>query len=140
MTDTFKSDESADPAVVEYKALLRQILDRRPSGTRFKLANALGKNRSFISQISNPAYKVPIPARHLARIFEVCRFSPGERNRFLDAYGRAHPGRAAEDGIRPEHRELSISVPDLGDAEKNRQLDTLIRDLAYRMAAMIRSE
>ena len=44
--------------------------DNRPSGTRQRLAGALGKNRSFVSQIANPAYPVPIPVQHLETIFE----------------------------------------------------------------------
>ena len=49
----------------DYKRILLRVLDLRPSGTRQRLADALGKNRSFVSQITNPAYPVPIPPRHL---------------------------------------------------------------------------
>ena len=31
------------------------------------VAEGLGKNRSFISQIANPNYSVPIPAGHIER-------------------------------------------------------------------------
>ena len=65
-----------------YKKILNDVIDRRPSGTRQRLAAALGKNRSFVSQITNPAYAVPIPAVHLDIIFEVCHFSPEERRNF----------------------------------------------------------
>ncbi len=41
-------------AVAAYKAVFKAVLDKRPSGMRLRLADALGKNRSFISQISNP--------------------------------------------------------------------------------------
>ena len=68
-----RNDKTA--SIEAYKSILRNVLDRRPSGTRHRLAIALGKNRSFISQISNPAYPVPIPAPHLDIIFEICRFS-----------------------------------------------------------------
>ncbi len=61
--------------VAAYKTILRNVLDQRPSGTRQRLATALGKNRSFVSQISNPAYSVPIPAKHLDAVFEICRTS-----------------------------------------------------------------
>ena len=44
-----------DSNVADYKAILRRVLDNRPSGTRLKLAAALGKNRSFVTQITNPA-------------------------------------------------------------------------------------
>ena len=55
-----------------------RVLDRRPSGTRQRLADALGKNRSFVSQITNPAYQTPIPAQHFDPIFEICHFSAQE--------------------------------------------------------------
>lgn len=89
-----------DSNVAEYKVILRRVLDNRPSGTRLKLAAALGKNRSFVTQITNPAYLVPIPAKHVAIIFEICHLSGAERAAFLEAYGRAHPGR-----LRAPHRE-----------------------------------
>src|SRR6478672_12182429 len=92
--------EPVDRNVPDYKLILRQVLDNRPSGTRLKLAAALGKNRSFVTQITNPAYMVPIPAKHVAIIFDVCHLSGAERTAFLEAYGRAHPGR-----LRPSHRE-----------------------------------
>jgi hypothetical protein len=123
-----------DSSVADYKAILRQVLDNRPSGTRLKLAAALGKNRSFISQITNPAYLVPIPAKHVAIIFEVCHLSGSERAAFLEAYGRAHPGR-----LRAPHREahtrtIAVTVPDLGDDKKNRALEQLVVDFAARLA------
>ena len=48
---------------------------------------------SFVSQIANPAYAVPIPAGDLPTIFEVCHLSPQEREGFLALYRRAHPER-----------------------------------------------
>ena len=100
-----------DSNVADYKVILRRVLDNRPSGTRLKLAAALGKNRSFVTQITNPAYLVPIPAKHVAIIFEICHLSGAERAAFLEAYGRAHPGR-----LRPSHREartrtIAVTVP-----------------------------
>ena len=66
MTDDAREQthESGDSNVADYKTILRRVLDNRPSGTRLKLAAALGKNRSFVTQITNPAYLVPIPAKH----------------------------------------------------------------------------
>ncbi len=74
-----KLDEQGAEAVAVYKRLLADVIDRRPSGTRQRLAAALGKNRSFISQITNPNYLTPIPARHLDAVFEICHFSAEER-------------------------------------------------------------
>ena len=65
-------------AVAEYKRILQQVLERRPAGTRLRLAEELGKNRSFISQITNAKYSVPIPANHLDAIFSICHFLAGQ--------------------------------------------------------------
>ena len=113
--------------VVEYKKILQQVLENRPSGTRGRLADALGKNRSFISQITNPVYTVPIPSRHVERIFEVCHFVPGEKARFLEAYARAHPNRLADGSGEPRRREVVLTVPDYRDRKKNKLLDELLK-------------
>ncbi|HEX9209988.1 MAG TPA: hypothetical protein VF901_05715 [Bradyrhizobium sp.] len=139
MKDDVGKDTPGDKNVAEYKIILRKVLDNRPSGTRLKLAAALGKNRSFVSQITNPAYLVPIPAKHVTVIFEVCHLSSAERSAFLDAYGRAHPGR-----LRAPHREahtriISVTVPELGDDKKNRALEQLIVDFAAQLARFAES-
>ena len=113
---------------------MRQVLDNRPSGTRLKLAAALGKNRSFVTQITNPAYLVPIPAKHVAIIFEVCHLSGAERAAFLEAYGRAHPGRLRAPHREARTRNITVTVPDLGDDKKNRALEQLVVDFAARLA------
>jgi hypothetical protein len=135
------TDEPGEPTeargernVADYKAILRQVLDNRPSGTRLKLAAALGKNRSFITQITNPAYLVPIPAKHVAIIFEVCHVSGAERAAFLEAYGRAHPGRLRAPHREAHSRTITVTVPDLGDDKKNRALEQLVVDFAARLA------
>src|SRR4030088_18664 len=74
--------------IAAYKAILRDVLDRRPSGIRQRLAEALGKNRSFITQIANPAYQTPVVAQHVQPIIQVCHFSVPERDRFLHARDR----------------------------------------------------
>mgnify|MGYP000606055132 CR=1 FL=1 len=56
------SDRNPQEAVAAYKRMLADIIEKRPSGTRQRLAAALAKNRSFVSQITNPAYATPIPA------------------------------------------------------------------------------
>ena len=134
------SDPAANPApepdieqIAVYKALLRDVLDRRPSGTRQRLAVALGTNRSFISQITNPAYDVPVPAQHLGTIFEICHLSAGERATFLTAYRRAHPRRLLEPVAGSRSRVLVLSVPDLGSAA-NRAFDTKLSALAAGLA------
>ena len=134
--------EAADTesAVAAYKAIFKAVLDKRPSGMRLRLANALGKNRSFISQISNPAYQIPIPMQHLNTIFEVCHFSAAEKAVFLKAYGRAHPRRAS--GLRGVKRERAVMLhlPDLGSHKRNVQLDVLMHELARRLIALMQED
>ena len=123
-------------AVEEYKRILQSVLDARPSGTRQRLAEKLDKNRSFISQIANPAYAVPIPAQHLEAIFAVCHFSPEQRGAFLAAYARAHPGRHEIARAPRPIRRIQVEVPDLGSAARNRRIDELFAELARRIAGL----
>ncbi|HEX2431859.1 MAG TPA: hypothetical protein VHK03_13995 [Aestuariivirgaceae bacterium] len=130
------SSQSAD-AVREYKTILREILDARPAGTRLRLAMALGKNRSFVSQIANPQYATPIPIRHLDTIFELCHFPQAVRRRFLDAYAKAHPTRHMNDRSGHKMRRQVLALPDLGDAQRNARFDALIMDFARKMSRVL---
>ena len=123
-------DRAIAQAVAEYKIVLKRVLDNRPSGTRLRLSKALGKNRSFISQIANPSYAVPVPAQHLVTIFELCHFSKAERKEFLDAYTRAHPRRLNLAQPKRRTRTISVTVPDLGDPDRNASIDRMIVDFA----------
>jgi hypothetical protein len=124
--------------VEAYKTILRNTLDRRPSGTRQRLATALGKNRSFVSHISNPAYPVPIPAPHLEIIFEICHFAPAEKRAFLEAFAQAHPNRLKQARSGPNLRILRLEVFDFGDEGKNREFDELVRETARRLSRLLR--
>ena len=131
-------DEREVTAVAEYKRILARVLENRPSGTRQRLAVALGKNRSFVSQIANPSYQTPIPAQHLDMIFEICLFPAGDRRAFLEAYGRAHPGKLGRTRHRKDHRlrPVTVYVPDLDDDAKNHALDRLLADIAARIGKL----
>jgi hypothetical protein len=123
--------------VAAYKSILQAIIDNRPSGTRQRIASAIGKNRSFVSQITNPVYPTPIPAQHLETIFSICHFSAAERETFLQVYRRAHPGRLeVVDQDRPVRR-VVIEIPDFANAAKNRAADEMLADLARRLARFI---
>jgi hypothetical protein len=127
--------------VAAYKVILQRIIDKRPSGMRIKIANALGKHKSFVSQITNPIYPVPVPARHLETIFEICRFTVEERREFLRVYGRAHPGRTMNlylvgEGGHSPHKTLAIEVPILDDPERQAELEDMIRQFARRIGAL----
>ncbi len=131
------SDNSAEAAVARYKTILQHVIDNRPSGTRQRLAAALGKNRSFVSQIANPAYPTPIPARHVEMIFDICHFSPDERAHFLEAYNLAHPRRIASQASERRPRGHTVYLPDLGDAERNRELDRTVSEFVQRLSKLI---
>lgn len=120
--------------VAAYKSILQAIIDNRPSGTRQRIASAIGKNRSFVSQITNPVYPTPIPAQHLDTIFSICHFSAPEREAFLHAYRRAHPGRLEVVGHDRPVRRVVIEMPDFGNTAKNRAADEMIADMARRLA------
>ena len=122
--------------IAAYKAILRDVLDKRPSGMRQRLAEALGKNRSFITQIANPAYQTPIPAQHVHPIIQVCHLSAQERDRFLDAYHRAHPRRLLLLKERERSSRITLMLPDLG-SEKNHMLDSLLSEFAEKVARLI---
>jgi hypothetical protein len=129
---------AAEPdAVVEYKTILKRVLENRPSGTRQRLAKALGKNRSFISQISNPAYPVPIPVQHLETMFELCHFSLADRGDFLAAYRRAHPRRLVVVHSSQRTRIVSLAVPDLGDGKRNSAVDAMVADFVRRLRKFV---
>lgn len=131
-------DTGALPAIAAYKAILQEVLERRPSGTRQRLAQALGKARSFITQITNPAYAAPIPAQHLSTVFEVCHFSAEERQRFLAAYTLAHPRRLVAVAAGPRHRTMHLVVPDLGDEQRNLEFQQMVQEFATSLARFAR--
>jgi hypothetical protein len=124
-------------SVAGYKSLLRSCIERRPSGLRGRLALALGKHKSFVSQIANPAYAVPIPAGDLPIIFEVCHLSPAERERFLDLYRRAHPERRRL-AAGPRLRELRVTLPGFRSETTAREVEALILDFAARTIRLAR--
>ena len=136
MTSTEAPTPSAD-WITAYKRILQDVLNRRPSGMRQRLAEALGKNRSFITQISNPVYQTPIPVQHLHRIIDICHFSPQEREQFLHAYHQAHPRRLLMLQEREKSRRVTIMLPDLGNDKKNRRLDALVSEFAERIARLL---
>ena len=127
-------------AVAEYKRIFKEVLDNRPSGMRLRLAHAMGKNCSFVSQISNPIYPVPIPVQHLNTIFEVCHFAPPTKVAFLKAYARAHPRRMGRLDEIPRERTIMLHLPDLGNSKRNALLDSLLQEFARRLIAILQDE
>lgn len=125
--------------VAAYKVMLRRCIDRRPSGLRQKLAAALGKHKSFVSQITSPSYSVPIPAGDLPVIFEVCHLSPEEQKHFLALYESAHPGRARHVPDPRSGSELRLSIPAFRSARLAREVEEAIRESADRIVRVARA-
>jgi hypothetical protein len=137
MAETDKTPEpGSEGAIRAYKTILSQVIDQRPSGMRQRLADALGKHRSFVTQISSPAYSTPIPSRHLPAIFSVCHFSPAERDHFLAAYHQAHPGKMSVASGMRKTRHVSLIVPDFGDDKQNAALDRAVNDFIQKITSI----
>jgi hypothetical protein len=120
--------------IAGYKSLLRSFLERRPSGLRGRLAMALGKHKSFVSQITNPAYGVPIPAADLPIIVDICHLSGAEREQFLAIYRVAHPERQKRlPRPGPVAHELRIALPAFRREATAREVEALILDMAARI-------
>ncbi|UZF93423.1 hypothetical protein [Bosea sp. NBC_00550] len=115
--------------VRRYKLLLQAFLKRRGTGARQAIAESLGHTRSFVTQITSPAYDLAIPGGQVRAIVKLAELTPEEERIFLEAYVEAHPERAAEVYAQAD-RSLSIALPDLGDPAAQARLETLIRRLA----------
>ena len=131
-----------DELVAAYKRLLQEYIDRRPSGLRLKIAKAIGKHRSFVSQITNPSYPIPVPARHLEAIFRICHLAPEERQAFMAAYDAAHPGHPREGRRSPrkgrERRVIEIELPVTDDSELEREMEEFLRHMARQLEKLAR--
>ena len=140
MSDNASDVLELDQAIAAYKRLLKASLDRRPSGTRQRLAAALGTHKSFVSQITNPNYRVPLPAQHVPTIFRICHFSPEEQLAFLQAYRLAHPGQSlpTADEMDGDTRVLRIEVPSFGDPQRQADVIETIQEFAQRVIALAR--
>jgi hypothetical protein len=133
-----KPSESPEDLIRAYKLILSHVLETRPSGTRQRLADALGKHRSFITQMISPTYPTPIPQRHLATLFSVCHFSLAERDAFMTAYRAAHRGKLEIGDAERKMRHLSLLVPELGDDKANASLDKAISEFVQRLTELMR--
>lgn len=130
------TDDSASyDALSAYKTLMRELIDRRPSGTRQRLAEAMGTHKSFISQVTNPKHRVPLPAQHVPTLFRVCHFTDDEQRIFLDLYGQAHPAQVGEfdDLAAIERNVLRIHLPEFSEPALRIEVETTIRELADRI-------
>lgn len=122
--------------IAAYKELLRGYLEKRPSGLRKRISDAIGTNRSFVSQITNPKYTVPIPSNYVHQIIEVCHLSPAERTQFIAAYLEAHPGQT---GVFEIHQaaDSDLLTIDLAKVKDRSQRDLIKQTLKFTAETLI---
>lgn len=142
MSNASSDRRESDHPIALYKRLLKEYIDRRPSGTRQRIAEALGTHKSFISQITNPNYSVPLPGQHVAGIMRICHFSREEQDAFLDAYRKAHPNQAQliDADQHAERHVLHIEMPHFRDPRRQREVMDTIRDVAARIISLAQQE
>lgn len=136
-----KGDDS-DDLIAAYKEALRGYLAVRPSGLRKKISEAIGTNRSFVSQITNPNYRVPIPPHYVQIIMDVCHLAPAERATFLNAYIAAHPAHAEFTNRTPNSKETTffVDLSAVRDDETREQIRRALRVVAETLIAMSRKD
>ncbi|HVW00147.1 MAG TPA: hypothetical protein VHB77_07405 [Planctomycetaceae bacterium] len=83
--------ESKQELIRAYKTFLKEAVEARPSGLRLRIASQIGKNKSFVSQITSPNYKTPLPEKYVDPILDAIHLTQKERDQFLHIYRRAHP-------------------------------------------------
>ena len=120
---------SRTDAIKAYKLLLEEMVSRCPRGIKQEIATKLGTNRSFVSQVLNPEYAVPLPARHVSALLETCRASPDERAAFQAAFDRAHEGRNRK-VVTPASDCLQIPIPRFKKDATRREVSRVISDSA----------
>ena len=132
-----KTDEN-DDLIGTYKDLIRSYLAIRPSGLRKKISDAIGTNRSFVTQITNPNYRVPIPSQYILKIMDVCHLSTLERSNFIKAYLAAHPGNADLLSARSSSKDASYTVDlsSVEDSESREMIKRSLRSVAETLIAM----
>lgn len=127
--------ESKQDLIRAYKSFLKEAVEARPSGLRLRIASQIGKNKSFVSQITSPNYKTPLPEKYVEPILDAMHLTQRERDQFLAIYRRAHPrvrGHSTEP-IHEEIRVLTIELPRLESRRMENRVDQMITQFARNM-------
>jgi len=122
-----------------YKRVLHDALNARPAGVRLRIADTIGTNKSFVSQITNPRYNTPLPAKYVEPLLDAVRPTAAERDRFLALYHEAHhmAGKRAGRPATEKARVLRIELPRLGSRSLERRVDTLVQELARQVSDLV---
>jgi hypothetical protein len=123
--------------IAAYKAILRDVLDRRPSGH----APASGRGARQEPQLHHadcqPGLSDADPGSARPSHHPDLPFLGAGEGPFLEAYHRAHPRRLLLLQERERSRRLTIMLPDLGSEQKNHKLDSLLSEFAEKVARLI---
>ena len=132
--------ETKQELIRAYKILLKEAVDARPSGIRLRIASLIGKNKSFVSQITSPNYKTPLPEKYVEPILDTIHLTQKERERFLDIYRRAHPRARAysTEPVHEETRSLRIELPRLESRQLENSVDQMIIQFARNLSDLAR--
>lgn len=127
-----------DELIRAYKDKLRRYLEIRPSGLRKKISDEIGTNRSFVSQITNPRYSVPIPSHYIHKIMDICHLSAVERSEFISAYLAAHPGQAELIGNQSisESDKFKIDLSAVSDMQQREIIKHTLKNMAETLIAL----
>ena len=140
MNKTEPNDDHRE-LISEYKRLLRDVIERRPSGLRLKISEALGTHKSFVSLITNPNDPTPVPSRHIPTLLSLCQFQPAEEATFLAAYQAAHKTKGQRRSPRSRagtsDRVVEIRVPSFSDSRKQKEFEAMLRQFAQSVANLI---
>jgi hypothetical protein len=132
--------ESKQELIRAYKTFLKEAVEARPSGLRLRIASQIGKNKSFVSQITSPNYKTPLPEKYVDPILDAIHLTQKERDQFLHIYRRAHP-RARARSSEPVHEEtrvLRIELPKLESRRLESRIDQMIVQFARNLSDIAR--
>jgi hypothetical protein len=131
--------ESRQELVRAYKAILKDAVEARHSGMRLQIADLIGKNKSFVSQVTNPRYSTPLPECYIEPIFEALHMPPTERKRFLNLYREAHPRTAcAHEAAEEGTRVVRIELPRLASRQLEAKVDQMILQMARNISELAR--
>ena len=132
---------SRDELVSQYKTILRNIIERNPSGLRLKIAAELGTHKSFVSQITNPSDPTPIPARHVPQLFMLCHFTELEKRNFTASFKKAHPNRVEkisdQERVKRRTRLIKVEVPILNNAKRQRDFEAYVKEIIKRLGELM---
>lgn len=116
-------------AIKAYKIVIFDALQNCPLGTKRRIAEELGTGMSFVSQISNPNYAIPIPSKHVERILDICALSEQDKAAFRAAYKAAHTSDDSELGTGNKNM-ICIPLPKFKNAAQRRKAEEAIRTSA----------